>query len=118
MRLLLMNIGRYFIRAFGLYPATNLKSRPQRWIELQGVQSKRELEQRWFVGAHANIGGGYPNDDLHRIPLLGCATRRLTRPRPILRRWYRVARRVRILIPTREACPGIRMVKMAVARFH
>lgn len=27
------------------------------------------LEQRWFVGAHSNVGGGYKNDPLHRLPL-------------------------------------------------
>lgn len=26
-------------------------------------------EQRWFMGAHANVGGGYPNDLLALIPL-------------------------------------------------
>jgi len=28
------------------------------------------VEQRWFVGAHANVGGGYENDILPQIPLL------------------------------------------------
>ncbi|WP_163391495.1 DUF2235 domain-containing protein [Enterovibrio norvegicus] len=27
-----------------------------------------EVEQRWFIGAHANVGGGYPNDTLREIP--------------------------------------------------
>lgn len=27
------------------------------------------VEQRWFVGAHSNVGGGYPNDLLAQIPL-------------------------------------------------
>ena len=27
------------------------------------------VEQRWFVGAHANAGGGYPSDLLAQIPL-------------------------------------------------
>lgn len=27
------------------------------------------VEQRWFVGAHANVGGGYPSDLLAQIPL-------------------------------------------------
>ena len=27
------------------------------------------VEQRWFVGAHANVGGGYENDLLSQIPL-------------------------------------------------
>jgi uncharacterized protein (DUF2235 family) len=35
------------------------------------VQPKAEpvVEQRWFCGAHANVGGGYPNDRLAQIPL-------------------------------------------------
>lgn len=28
-----------------------------------------DVEQRWFVGAHANVGGGYSNDLLAQIPL-------------------------------------------------
>jgi len=28
-----------------------------------------EVEQRWFVGAHANVGGGYPSDLLAQLPL-------------------------------------------------
>ena len=28
-----------------------------------------EVEQRWFTGAHANVGGGYPDDPLHTRPL-------------------------------------------------
>lgn len=28
-----------------------------------------EVEQRWFVGAHANVGGGYPSDILAQAPL-------------------------------------------------
>jgi uncharacterized protein (DUF2235 family) len=28
-----------------------------------------KVEQRWFVGAHANVGGGYDNDLLAQIPL-------------------------------------------------
>jgi uncharacterized protein (DUF2235 family) len=27
------------------------------------------VEQRWFIGAHANVGGGYPSDLLSQIPL-------------------------------------------------
>jgi len=27
------------------------------------------VEQRWFVGAHANVGGGYESDLLPQIPL-------------------------------------------------
>jgi uncharacterized protein (DUF2235 family) len=28
-----------------------------------------KVEQRWFVGAHANVGGGYPSDPLAQRPL-------------------------------------------------
>ena len=37
-----------------------------------GGAAKRTLdqvEQRWFVGAHANVGGGYPSDILAQEPL-------------------------------------------------
>jgi hypothetical protein len=27
------------------------------------------VEQRWFVGAHANVGGGYASDALAQLPL-------------------------------------------------
>ena len=27
------------------------------------------VEQRWFVGAHANVGGGYVGDLLPELPL-------------------------------------------------
>jgi uncharacterized protein (DUF2235 family) len=32
-------------------------------------RSIEKVEQRWFVGAHANVGGGYANDLLAQIPL-------------------------------------------------
>src|SRR4051812_20777768 len=35
-----------------------------------------EVEQRWFVGAHANVGGGYPSDLLAQPPRGGLWTRR------------------------------------------
>lgn len=28
-----------------------------------------DVEQRWFVGAHSNVGGGYPDDPLPRLAL-------------------------------------------------
>jgi uncharacterized protein (DUF2235 family) len=27
------------------------------------------VEQRWFIGAHSNVGGGYPGDALRNLPL-------------------------------------------------
>ena len=32
-------------------------------------RSLESVEQRWFVGAHANVGGGYPSDLLAQVPL-------------------------------------------------
>jgi len=34
-----------------------------------GPRSEPVVEQRWFIGAHANIGGGYIDDRLAQIPL-------------------------------------------------
>lgn len=36
----------------------------QRSIEQNRAMWERKIEQRWFVGAHSNIGGGYPNNRL------------------------------------------------------
>jgi uncharacterized protein (DUF2235 family) len=33
------------------------------------MPSLKSVEQRWFIGAHANVGGGYANDPLGRLPL-------------------------------------------------
>ena len=33
------------------------------------ARSLEQVEQRWFVGAHANVGGGYPSDILAQLPL-------------------------------------------------
>jgi uncharacterized protein (DUF2235 family) len=33
------------------------------------MPSLKNVEQRWFIGAHANVGGGYPGDRLNRLPL-------------------------------------------------
>lgn len=29
---------------------------------------RERIEQRWFVGAHSNVGGGYPDNELAQIP--------------------------------------------------
>lgn len=34
-----------------------------------GAPNAQSMEQRWFAGAHANVGGGYENDGLFRRPL-------------------------------------------------
>lgn len=42
------------------------------WVSEDGRPKavNREVEQRWFIGAHANVGGGYgPQDALADIPL-------------------------------------------------
>lgn len=35
-----------------------------------GERPKQIVQQVWFAGAHANVGGGYPKDSLSLIPLL------------------------------------------------
>ena len=41
------------------------------WTSSDGRQKPQniEVEQRWFIGAHSNVGGGYDNDPLADIPL-------------------------------------------------
>jgi uncharacterized protein (DUF2235 family) len=38
--------------------------RPEIWL---GHHDEQTLEQRWFPGVHANVGGGYLNDGLGNI---------------------------------------------------
>lgn len=33
-------------------------------------EPRKTLKQVWFVGAHSNVGGGYPNNTLAQIPLV------------------------------------------------
>lgn len=33
------------------------------------LPARKNFEQRWFIGAHANVGGGYKNDPLCNLPL-------------------------------------------------
>jgi len=42
-------------------PSGNLKMRPEKWQRVEQVW-KDKIQQRWFVGAHSNIGGGYPDN--------------------------------------------------------
>jgi T6SS, Phospholipase effector Tle1-like, catalytic domain len=42
---------------------------PRVWIVPQKDKMTGPLEQRWFIGAHANVGGGYEDDQLRFIPL-------------------------------------------------
>lgn len=39
------------------------------WIVPKDKCVPQHAEQRWFAGAHANVGGGYEGDDLHLFPL-------------------------------------------------
>jgi hypothetical protein len=43
---------------------------PSRWKKTHSVQ---DLVQVWFAGAHADVGGGYPEKQLSDIPLLWMA---------------------------------------------
>lgn len=41
------------------------------WVQPENTDTPRKIgnvEQRWFIGAHANVGGGYENDELKFIP--------------------------------------------------
>jgi uncharacterized protein (DUF2235 family) len=49
-------------------PTLWTKSTPKQG-ETYAPRSIDHVEQRWFVGAHANVGGGYENDLLAQIPL-------------------------------------------------
>jgi uncharacterized protein (DUF2235 family) len=44
---------------------------PRVWVipENEEKPHGRDVEQRWFIGAHANVGGGYGTDPLSDIPL-------------------------------------------------
>jgi uncharacterized protein (DUF2235 family) len=35
-----------------------------------GLVPENRIQQLWFAGAHANVGGGYPDDSLAYVPLL------------------------------------------------
>ena len=49
-------------------PTLWVKSTPKQG-ETYPARDLDHVEQRWFVGAHANVGGGYENDLLAQIPL-------------------------------------------------
>lgn len=49
-------------------PTLWTKSTPKQG-ETYASRDLDHVEQRWFVGAHANVGGGYENDLLAQIPL-------------------------------------------------
>lgn len=40
-----------------------------------GKGTTESVEQRWFPGAHSDVGGGYPDDLLHSLPLLWLAAK-------------------------------------------
>ena len=39
------------------------------WIVPKNGYCPKRIEQRWFIGAHSNVGGGYKNNGLHLTPL-------------------------------------------------
>jgi uncharacterized protein (DUF2235 family) len=39
-------------------------------IEDNRAMWRRKIAQRWFIGAHSNIGGGYPSNLLAQVPFL------------------------------------------------
>jgi len=43
--------------------------RPEIWQRPSDDEQKTKMEQRWFVGVHSNIGGGYGRDGLANIAL-------------------------------------------------
>ncbi|HTC07112.1 MAG TPA: DUF2235 domain-containing protein [Xanthobacteraceae bacterium] len=43
--------------------------RRQRAAQNAPSRTFEQVEQRWFIGAHANVGGGYPSDVLAQAPL-------------------------------------------------
>ena len=45
------------------------EDRADRDLEPEADESTQNVEQRWFLGAHANVGGGYRMDPLAQIPL-------------------------------------------------
>ena len=49
-------------------PTLWVKSTPKQG-ECPPARDLNQVEQRWFVGAHANIGGGYEDDLLAEVPL-------------------------------------------------
>jgi uncharacterized protein (DUF2235 family)/predicted membrane protein len=40
-----------------------------KYWQRQTAMWERKIEQRWFVGAHSNVGGGYPDNELAQRPL-------------------------------------------------
>lgn len=49
-------------------PTLWVKSTPKH-EECPAPRTLHDVEQRWFVGAHANVGGGYEDDLLAEVPL-------------------------------------------------
>ncbi len=43
--------------------------RPLLWDQSR-AEDERRIQQVWFAGVHANVGGGYPIDDLSYVPLV------------------------------------------------
>ena len=43
--------------------------RPDPALPAAAATPRTQIEQRWFVGAHCNVGGGYRGDALRKLPL-------------------------------------------------
>jgi len=43
--------------------------RPILWNEKDGIDRTADIDQVWFAGAHSNVGGGYPKDELAYLAL-------------------------------------------------
>ncbi len=42
---------------------------PTMWDESEEDRGENRIEQVWFAGAHANVGGGYPKQGMSLVPL-------------------------------------------------
>jgi uncharacterized protein (DUF2235 family) len=58
----------------GPYDAT-LWTKYQPKVSDHSLHEELNVEQRWFVGAHANVGGGYREDRLAQVPLAWIVSR-------------------------------------------
>jgi len=45
-----------------------VEEKARKYWERKSAMWRRKIEQRWFVGAHSNIGGGYPDNVLAQRP--------------------------------------------------
>lgn len=48
---------------------TKLYNEPDAWKTDDKARPFMQVEQRWFIGAHSDVGGGYADDTLAQIPM-------------------------------------------------